>query len=114
MYAPTSRHQSNQSHDWDMYTVSHTPSFSMSMHDHQAAEEEEEEGPAANAPFIAGMIYGLTRRLMPGKGIWSPESGGTTPKIEHRRWGLDECLRLVCCVYAYEIETDNFIALRLS
>ncbi|KAI5835946.1 hypothetical protein K523DRAFT_226838 [Schizophyllum commune Tattone D] len=50
----------------------------------------------AHDAFIAGMIYALTRRLMPGA-PYSPASGDMTAKeaaeAERGRWRLDECLR---------------------
>lgn len=50
----------------------------------------------AHDAFIAGMIYALTRRLMPGA-PYAPAAGGMSAQqaaeSERGRWRLDECLR---------------------
>ncbi|TFK40380.1 hypothetical protein BDQ12DRAFT_648870 [Crucibulum laeve] len=51
----------------------------------------------AQDAFIAGMIYALSRRIMPGSPYtpsWSGEETGTSSaEMEKGRWRLDECLR---------------------
>lgn len=54
----------------------------------------------AQDAFVAGMIYALSRRLLPG-GPYSPglasmgDEGNGWPGEEKARWRLDECLRYV-------------------
>jgi hypothetical protein len=51
----------------------------------------------AQDAFIAGMIYALSRRLLPGA-PYAPGLSGSTEaqRSEGGRWKLDECLRYVC------------------
>ena len=47
--------------------------------------------------FIAGMIYALSRRLLPGAPYIPGMAGVTEPqRIEGGQWKLDECLRGAC------------------
>lgn len=60
----------------------------------------------AQDAFVAGMIYALSRRLLPG-GPYSPglasmgDEGSNWPGEEKARWRLDECLRYVLFALAY-------------
>jgi hypothetical protein len=50
----------------------------------------------AQDAFISGMIFALSRRLMPGLPYtpsWSGEPEGSSRESERGRWRLDECLR---------------------
>ena len=59
----------------------------------QAAKERADDVGAQDA-FIAGMIYALSRRLMPGAPYVPGLAGVTEPqRTEGGRWKLDECLR---------------------
>lgn len=54
-----------------------------------------DEGGAQDA-FVAGMIYALSRRLLPGNPytpLWNGEEGADVADAERGRWRLDECLR---------------------
>jgi hypothetical protein len=54
----------------------------------------------AQDAFIAGMIYALSRRLMPGAPYVPGFVGVTEPqRAEGGRWKLDECLRCVWFIY---------------
>ncbi|TFY64950.1 hypothetical protein EVG20_g5769 [Dentipellis fragilis] len=46
----------------------------------------------AQDAFVAGMIYALSRRLLPGA-PYSPGLAGVERTEDDRRWRLDECLR---------------------
>ena len=59
----------------------------------QAAKMRADDVGAQDA-FIAGMIYALSRRLMPGAPYVPGMMGVTEPqRPEGGRWKLDECLR---------------------
>ena len=59
----------------------------------QAAKMRADDVGAQDA-FIAGMIYALSRRLMPGTPYVPGLMGVTEPqRPEGGRWKLDECLR---------------------
>jgi hypothetical protein len=111
----TSRHEMQphvlSTDDWDMYTVSHTPSIIDTRENDDGREaylddepQSMEERQVEHSAFVGSMIYALTRKLLPG-GLWSPRTGvtgGSTrnqgpiyPVQEERKWGLDECLRSV-------------------
>jgi len=59
----------------------------------QAAKQRADDVGAQDA-FIAGMIYALSRRVLPGA-PYAPGLAGATEgqRIEGGRWKLDECLR---------------------
>jgi FtsZ-interacting cell division protein ZipA len=58
------------------------------------AQRTEDVG--AQDAFIAGMIYALSRRLLPGAPYAPGLSGATeAQRSEQGRWKLDECLRYV-------------------
>jgi hypothetical protein len=109
----------SQSHaevdDWDMYTVSHTPSIIDTRENDDglggdtsvpSEPQSMEERQSENSAFVGSMVYALTRKLLPG-GLWSPvitssaSPGGTVRNQrspiyilqEDRKWGLDECLK---------------------
>lgn len=78
--------------DWDMYTVSHTPSIidTRENDDHlpgagDTSMESEppsmEDRQAEQSAFVGSMIYALTRKLLPG-GLWSPITNVGTPGRE--------------------------------
>ncbi|EGN99229.1 hypothetical protein SERLA73DRAFT_108623 [Serpula lacrymans var. lacrymans S7.3] len=62
--------------------------------DDSAVEDFDEEG--AQDAFVAGMIYALSRRLLPGP-PYTPSSMSTDGNLDadrdRGRWKLDECLR---------------------
>ena len=61
-----------------------------------AAKPRADEVGAQDA-FIAGMIYALSRRLLPGAPYIPGMAGVTEPqRTEGGRWKLDECLRCAC------------------
>ena len=65
----------------------------------QAAKERADDVGAQDA-FIAGMIYALSRRLMPGAPYVPGLAGVTEPqRTEGGRWKLDECLRCACTFF---------------
>jgi len=60
----------------------------------QQAQKQRGDDVGAHDAFIAGMIYALSRRLLPGA-PYSPGLAGVTDaqRTEGGRWKLDECLR---------------------
>lgn len=67
------------------------------------AEEEVDDGVVdevgAQDAFVAGMIYALSRRIVPGA-PYTPSSSRSNPEnpspdAERGKWRLDECLRSV-------------------
>ncbi|KAF9267743.1 hypothetical protein L218DRAFT_954940 [Marasmius fiardii PR-910] len=46
----------------------------------------------AQDAFVAGMIYGLSRRMLPGA-PYTPSGGRESSNDDRGRWRLDECLR---------------------
>ena len=60
----------------------------------QQAAKMRADDVGAQVAFIAGMIYALSRRLMPGTPYVPGLMGVTEPqRPEGGRWKLDECLR---------------------
>lgn len=74
----------------------------------QEVEEEELDEEGAHAAFVAGMIWALSRRVLPGP----PYVPGLGPDAETKgkdgaadtgiRWRLDECLR-----YGFVLDAEN-------
>ena len=68
----------------------------------RAQEEEELDEEGAHAAFVAGMIWALSRRVLPGP-PYVPGPGPDGPEAKAKdgaadlgiRWRLDECLRCV-------------------
>ncbi|KII90008.1 hypothetical protein PLICRDRAFT_174809 [Plicaturopsis crispa FD-325 SS-3] len=56
------------------------------------AEDEVLDEVGAQDAFVAGMIYALSRKILPGA-PYIPLAQGKLPEPERGRWRLDECLR---------------------
>jgi len=67
----------------------------------QQTQTQRAEDVGAHDAFIAGMIYALSRRLLPGAPYAPGQSGATEAqqRSEGGRWKLDECLRCVSTLY---------------
>jgi len=74
----------------------------------------------AQDAFVAGMIYALSRQLVPGApyspGLEGSESKGRAGAEDMKRWRLDECLRCVSAAsYMYRlIGYELYLGLLLS
>lgn len=62
----------------------------------QQSQSQRADDVGAQDAFIAGMIYALSRRMLPGAPYAPGQSGATEAlRSEDGRWKLDECLRCV-------------------
>ena len=65
----------------------------------QQSQSQRADDVGAQDAFIAGMIYALSRRMLPGAPYAPGQSGATeAQRSEDGRWKLDECLRCVLVV----------------
>ena len=76
-----------------------------------AAKPRADEVGAQDA-FIAGMIYALSRRLLPGAPYIPGMAGVTEPqRTEGGRWKLDECLRCACS--SHQLHSGQHLVLQV-
>jgi hypothetical protein len=89
--------QQQQQHQQHQQQAQPPPQKQQPQQPQQQQHQPRVDDTGAQDAFVAGMIYALSRRLLPGA-PYAPGLAGVTDvhRSEGGRWKLDECLRCAC------------------